>query len=701
MKKNKNKIIPVLGLVAVIMLLQTVPGGEKLVYAAKEVAMPQEAQIDESRIDFVYYVDQNHPSAGDRNSGTEDRPFKTINPAIRLAETNKRNNKGTKIIIKSGVYREKIHFRGRGVNANTAPIIIEGTEKGKVIISGSELYSNWQQAGAYYTHSWTHKWGPRSQIYLNYDKQMAEIVRRREMIFVNGVRLEQFISKSGMTAGSFYVSESEGLLYMIPPAGTDMSTAKVEVSVTVPVDDPYFVPLSLRIENTSHVVVRNISVEHGSIYQPFNAADIKNCRHVLVEDCSFDNNSWFGFGVTESQYVVLNRVSADHNGGGGFQGYGNLDLLLKNCSGSYNNWRGVQGQHYDWDTGGIKFLFCYRVAIIGQTAKDNYAPGIWFDSECRDILIDSCLAEGNDSPGGITSGIYLEGGIGPYRVSDCIIRNNKRGINIASSNDVHIVDCVIYGNKTNQINVFNNWGQGRTFDGMDGVPVTSYSKDTTIENTVISASPGNSSPLFGYDHGDDGGYTYWIQNGLKTSGIQYYHPDATQAFLLKYAKMRGSLHNWQSTTGLDRDAVWLSVPFSGDSVPPRPTDGATPTQGPLPTRVPDTDSTSGAEDSSGYGNEDQPSGLSTPTSDDLSGDDREQSGVDSEDRGIDSDDLSGQKNTLSQDGDTDEKSQSIEDDKDSQKAPEKGSSKTGFIIAAGVLLAGIIGLLLYYILRLR
>ncbi len=99
----------------------------------------------------TYYVDANHPSARDTNTGTEVQPFKTIQKATSLV------NAGDTVFVKAGVYRETVTLSrsgtsttvtGRtGVVTTTLPITIAAYpgHEGKVIINAAEPILRWNK----------------------------------------------------------------------------------------------------------------------------------------------------------------------------------------------------------------------------------------------------------------------------------------------------------------------------------------------------------------------------------------------------------------------------------------------------------------------------------------------------------------------------------------------------------------------------
>jgi len=82
--------------------------------------------------------------ASDSNLGTESLPLKTISRAATVVMESGRGGIGTKVLVYPGVYRESVKVDSQG----TAPIVFEAKEKGKAIISGSEVWTGWQQQGS-------------------------------------------------------------------------------------------------------------------------------------------------------------------------------------------------------------------------------------------------------------------------------------------------------------------------------------------------------------------------------------------------------------------------------------------------------------------------------------------------------------------------------------------------------------------------
>ena len=217
----------------------------------------------------VVYVDVSNPRASDTNLGTPRDPVQTIGRAIELAEESNARSVPVRVVIQAGVYREALELRATGMTTS-APISFIGI--GDVTVSGSDVFTGW--AGGtddVYHHAWDQIWGlaplppgwENQAAYL----EMNPVIRRREMVFVDGESLLQQMSAEEMTAvaGSFFASEEEGQVSIHLPPGADMSTAVIEVAVR---------PFLLHIESRENITIKNIAFQHAATPMPGPAVSI-------------------------------------------------------------------------------------------------------------------------------------------------------------------------------------------------------------------------------------------------------------------------------------------------------------------------------------------------------------------------------------------------------------------------------------------
>ncbi len=431
---------------------------------AKPTAIAQPtAPTPTPTFDQTLVVDLAHPNADDANPGTDDRPLKTITKAADLAMQNNLRKVSTRVVIAPGAYRESPSIQAK-TNLTDTPMRFEARQYGTVMIAGSDVWAGWKKQGTTntYTHTWPYKWGltPYPQGWEG-NVVLQPIVRRREMIFINGQSLTQVLSTQELQAGTFFVSEPASTVSIVPPSGVAVETATVEVAVR---------PGLFFVEGAQNLTIQGLTFMHGNSPVGETAVIFNNCSNVLVEDCGFLWNNWSGMtfqsgGSKISRSVTARRNLANYNGAIGLEASHVNDLLYEDNETSYNNWRGALGGLLSWSNGGVKHLFIHGGVYRRHRAVGNRAPGCWFDTDCADIEVDQAFCSRNHI------GMFLEASEGPMSVTNSTIANSTSD-NIFSEGGDHITlqGNIIYGGATAQIHVLtgvrpvDNWETKEHYD---------------------------------------------------------------------------------------------------------------------------------------------------------------------------------------------------------------------------------------------
>jgi hypothetical protein len=106
----------------------------------------------------THEVAQHHPQASDDASGTAERPWKTI------AQATERASPGDLVVIRGGLYRERLLVRSSGTEQ--APIRFEAAPGEHVVVTGADRLTGWEKADdtrPIYRVAWPHKfvtWNP-------------------------------------------------------------------------------------------------------------------------------------------------------------------------------------------------------------------------------------------------------------------------------------------------------------------------------------------------------------------------------------------------------------------------------------------------------------------------------------------------------------------------------------------------------------
>lgn len=497
-----------------------------------------EVKIDESKVKKVFYVDIKNLKADDKNPGTEGLPFKSLKRGFEAINQENEKGNGVKLIIKEGTYRESVQLPFRGKRQTDEPIIIEG--KGEVYIKGSDVWADWKRHKNtnIYTHKWPYKWelAPYPPNWEQFIK-LKDIVRRREMIFVNGKPLKQVLSPLDLKKGCFYVSEEKEMVYIWIPSDLDMEKAEVEVSVRSGL---------LRINGRRNVIVRNLIFMHDNTPVQGGAVGAVNSKNIIFEDCKFLWNNWSGFGFGACENVVARRCVSNYNGGAGMGVWKCRNVLFEDNETSYNNWRGVRGNFLGWAVAGVKNLLIHNGLYKNHISIKNQTRGFWFDSDCQDVIVDNAFWCEN-----LTDGIFIEADQGPITIKNSKICFNKTYGILSNSANVVLENNIIYGNEKSQIQfsggkeiVLKNWETKKEYRIK---PENWKWNDNVIAGTKAEQILINTQP-----------WEFFFKT-LSCSKNLYYNPENEKVF--RIGALLLDFKEWQKLSGQDLDSVFSDPKF--------------------------------------------------------------------------------------------------------------------------------------------
>jgi len=513
------------------------------------------ANIPEQKATAVLYVDKHDAQAADGNPGTMALPLKTISKAVELAGINSGQQRGTKVLIAPGYYRESVAIWQQ----SDVPIVFEAQKKGEVVVLGSDIWTGWQRQGStnVYTHSWPYNWG-MAEVPAEWQAEgeaktaFTPIVRRREMIFINGTHLKQVLSSAALTANSFYVDEAHDVVSLQPPAGTNVETALVEVAVR---------PSVFAAFGNKNIVLRGIVFKHAN--SPFNAEAVRfeGASNILIEDCRFGANNWGGLSFGRSLNVTVRKSIANYNGGTGMAAAFGKNFLFEDTETSYNNWRGIMGRYTGWSIAGLKHLFMHEALYLRHKAVKNNTLGFWLDSDSSNVTIDSAFLHDN-----LMFGMFIEANQGPITVKGSIACHNRgSGFFINNSRDVTLKNNILYGNARAQMLLEGTPPHGRPMRNWEtGEQFTLVSERWHIRDNDIVAKNANQLLL----ETNLGGLTSaaWtkFQRSLTAKKNLWYHPSETHGFRVfgwSTETKNVDLEEWRTLTNQDLDSVMTAPQF--------------------------------------------------------------------------------------------------------------------------------------------
>ncbi|MCD8482158.1 MAG: right-handed parallel beta-helix repeat-containing protein [Verrucomicrobia bacterium] len=330
---------------------------------------------------------------------------------------------GDQVLFAPGIYRQSIEINARGTAKK--PITISAEETHSAIITGTDVVTGWQSDGDdWYVDINLSSIAPKPKY--------GVLAGRREQVFVDGQPLSQVLYRHELRSGSFFYDDKAKRLFIRPQVftgeirggETEMDKGSIQGGGSKTIDRnapehswPFlirpFQPEQHGIEVTkrnkifaltgnfqdadagsAHIIVRGL-VFRGSGDAPQQAMVHIGGIHQLIEDCIIEYGAARGFDF-RCQKSTMRRCVTRMNGQLGFSGYG-TDNLIEDCELSYNNTK--HSSFVCFEQGGCKICRTHRFIMRNVRVIGNDGPGLWYDIDNTEALIERCWCEGNTGPG--------------------------------------------------------------------------------------------------------------------------------------------------------------------------------------------------------------------------------------------------------------------------------------------------------------
>ena len=407
----------------------------------------------------VYHVAQRSPAADDRNPGTADKPFKTINAAVAGA----RLKPGDTLYVHEGVYREAVELSCANAHhgAPGAHVRIIGWPKVVVEIKGSDVVTDWKKyaAGApAATTASADQSSSSGKVFVREDWP-----HNTQQVFCDGKPLTQIAgfvgegyvqdawqgrkgkSLADLEDGSFYYDRGTQKLYVWLPGGKNPAQHIVEAQVR---------SVGISTCDLNYYDIAGIKVTHAAVGMGGSFGS-----HNTLEDMEVTYADFCGISVGGS-FNTLTNCKSNYNGNTGLSTY-NRGHRVVNCEVRFNNRRRWSA---GWHAGGMK-NFSSDTVVSGCVAEGNVeSPGIWFDGSNTGVTIENCRCFRNGL------GIMYEIGERAIIKNNVCYENTGRGIYISNSAYCAIVHNLCYRNGMSGIVLIGVEREG----GLVGDEETSY-----------------------------------------------------------------------------------------------------------------------------------------------------------------------------------------------------------------------------------
>lgn len=496
-----------------------------------------QASINENQSTYIYV---NASTGSNSNPGTSSKPLKTIQAGVNKAISYAKSGIGSKVVVAPGTYRETVTVSYKSY----VPITVQASTTGTAIIDGANLLTGWRKASTYvYEYTWTDTVSG-CPLPSGWYSGMPPIVRANEVLFVNGAPMTQVMSASQLRAGTFYVNQSYDQVQVYPPSGTDMSTARVEISSR---------RATLAVDGSRDLVFRGLVFQHAASCMNQTGATVGSSSEILMDSDQANWNNWGGLGVSNSTNITVENTTGSYNGGSGLSGYEDLDSLWQNNETDYNNWRGAQVGLYDFAQGGTKLMRAHTAHVTGQKSYNNASQGLWFDTDNENITISGAKLIGN-----LVGNLQLEANEGPVSVSSSTFCSGG-GVQLINTAGITMTGNTFYNNggqsfQNGQLFLAGKSGGREVTNWQTGSVTNVYTKNAKLSGNSFIAVGSNQYVFNTYLSGTDWSeYVY----SLNSNDNHWYNGSKSAAFHVPTGNI--TLTGWRNISSQDDNSVWASV----------------------------------------------------------------------------------------------------------------------------------------------
>lgn len=369
-------------------------------------------------------------AASDSNTGTADAPLKSVTAAVRRAETLTAAGTPVVVSIQPGIYREYVQI---GASTTPAALTLQAAAPG-VVMSGADVWTEWApRSDGIWHRPWPYAWGPAT-LPTSWPA-VDPLLLRRELVWIDGRLLRQVLTPEELAARTdgYLVDETAGELLVKAPNGVDLTASLVEVSTRQ----------AVLVANRRHnLTLRGLTFRHAAAPLQRGGVIINASQNLTVEDSLFTHNNWAGLQLNQVDGAVVRRSRANDNGVLGLTVWRGTGLLFEDAETSRNNTsRGAWASFTNWEDGS-KLYSTRNVTFRRHTAVENNGPGLWFDTDNVNVVVEDSFLANNTR-----YGVFAEISQGPLTFRrNRICGNGVVGFMNVKSQDVLVENNEIFGN---------------------------------------------------------------------------------------------------------------------------------------------------------------------------------------------------------------------------------------------------------------
>jgi parallel beta-helix repeat protein len=363
--------------------------------------------------------------------------------------------------------------------------------------------------------------------------------------------LTQRLSLRELDAGSFFVDEQRGKIYLHPLEDFDRDKAVVNIGVRTKL---------FEIKRRANFILRGLTLQHamGTMHEV--ALRLANVSNFLIEDCTLSNNATIGLLLVLARDGTLRRVSSVWNGGNGMDMYIAQSLVVEESEFSYNCWRSHQAKIWHYFPAGAKLCLARNVKVRRSSFVGNLARGLWLDINGEfNTFAENLVMDNSDY------GVFIETNHGPTSIEKNRVTGNWYGIMVGESWLTELVGNTIFQNRRGQVGV--RAMDDRTQQGIKNRDFF-YAQETRGEHLEFRYQPmkltmkdnilfsdGKEDVLYRHETALGTGFAEHIKT-YRGDNNTLYHTKREKVFVPEPVSADITLKEWQKKTKQDKQSEW-------------------------------------------------------------------------------------------------------------------------------------------------
>lgn len=262
--------------------------------------------------------------------------------------------------------------------------------------------------------------------------------------FIAGISTDPVIKKSFKQiydeATSKAPASETNRIFIKLPEGVNINDVKIEVATretALAIEKRNYVLANLTFQRQAPRMFDTSAVTLGRTFYDWYLTN----GNALIENVTVRDSNAYGLRIAGHKDVTFRNSTFDANGASGLMPTYSYNLKFEGSTFSNTGWRAHElGKRYSFVPGAMKTWHVVKLQIDDSTFRDNLYKGFYSDSVAEQLTFNNVRFENN------IVGSMHEVGRGPFIYNGSTFVNNRQGLAIIQSSNVHVTDSDFINN---------------------------------------------------------------------------------------------------------------------------------------------------------------------------------------------------------------------------------------------------------------